>query len=203
MAGVPHGAIFLSADPGRLALHGSRWRSPATDAASAHSSVHSPFSVPDYQHRAAAAQHGPEGGFYYPAAELFERHRGASAPAGGVPSVASAPSLLQSPPQRDYSMPMGRRVLTSATAYPPWADEVVAQGSAGDEEELQQSGSARKRLRTHAAATDSGDGRHSSRINSPQSAGDPALGSNPRHDHGELACAQSARVTGNHFVCLR
>ena len=209
MPGVPHGAIFLSADPERFAVYGTRWRSPATDAASASTSVKSPFGVADYQQRLAAAQQQGSAGFSVTAADSFERRRGGSAPAGGVPYVASAPSLLQSPPQQEYSFHAGRRVLTSATAYPPWADEDArggggGNGGGGGGKGQREGVSGRKRLRTQLDVDVNMDGRHGLHVGggSPQSARHPSRGSNMRHEYGELtltlrgciSCAGSGRM---------
>ena len=105
----------------------TRWRSPATDAASAPASVQSPFSAPANQQR--ASQQGVLAGYYPSTAELSMWRRGGIRPEDSAPSVASAPSLLQSgPQQRDYSMSAG---LQPALASPTWSDGATRGASAG------------------------------------------------------------------------
>ena len=100
----------------------SRWRSLATDAASAPTGVQSPFSGTDAQ-QGVSARYDP------PPPELFNRRHGGSAPAGSVPSVASAPSLLQSDArQHEYSLHGGHRTLASPTS----SDDMNRAAAGGD-----------------------------------------------------------------------
>ena len=172
--GIPHGAIFLAADPGiytegtpravarlrscltaiaarlirrrttcqcivahaqcldtweclqcrRTPAAGagiSRWRSPATDAASAPTPGQSPFSAGGDDRQPAALAGGGTGHYVSPP-DPFSRRYGGGSPAaaaagGSVPSVASAPSLLQSggSRHRDHSLHAQHHGLASPT----------------------------------------------------------------------------------------
>ena len=111
---------------GNPAAEITRWRSPATDAASAPTSMESPFSIAGNRQQAPLSG-GTIGYDYAAPTDPFRRRYGGDGTAamadGGssVPSVASAPSLLQSGPagRRDHNPHARHRGPASLT----WSNE--------------------------------------------------------------------------------